>query len=707
MALLGEIRRRSWLLIFMIALGMGGFLLMDMSGPGGGGLSGGQNVGSINGKKISIQDYQRRLNQRQNPNVNSFENNKSVWDQLVLENILDDEGSNLGFGVSGNELRDLMTGDNISPIVYRNFVNPQTGQFDKNNLVSLYNRFTDRDQTLPLETKYAIRDLEEQVVLNQKVSKLSSIVGSALYTPKWLAEKQKSGQLTSAEVSYAVIPFAEIPDNQVNVSDADLTGYLNNNAHLYKTDEETRTVEYVSFDVEATEEDKTNIRSGLDTIARKFRDTDDVEQFVQNNYGTYDTRYVMKDELSTEVADELFESANGDVVGPYLDDGYYRITKLIDRRAVPDSVKSRHILIRADRNNPAAVIDARKTIDSLKTILEAERKKKRRKRSPQISFDSLALNFGQDGTSTTGGDLGYQGPVGFVNEFRDLIFYEAEKGELNVLETQFGVHLVEVTGVKSSGKTGVRVANISQYITPSKATQDGRYNEAIEFVQNNKTLEAMRNAAQQNGMSIQKAEALKINDYTAGALDPGESSRSIVKFAFNASPGDVSPAVFTFDEDAVDFYNDAYVVAALGSVHPAGMPPVDAVRSIITQQVIKEKKGNVIQSKIGNNLDAVSSNYADVSTEDRTFNFPLGMPNEPKVNAAIKGLANGQTKTVVGDAGVYVIKMNSKTEADGSDMAKLQNTLGTQTRQEMLQSTTLIDALKKKADVSDQRFTFY
>ena len=706
MALLGEIRRRSWLLIIMIALGMGGFLLMDMSGPGGGGFGGGQNVGSINGKKISIQEYQQRLNARQNTNINSFEQNKNVWDEFVLESVLDEEADALGYGVSGNELNELMVGQNVSPMVYRAFANPQNGQLDRQSLTTTYDNFKNR--ALSVEGQHYMRNLEEQVLLQQKGAKLSSLVSAALYTPKWLAEQEKGGQLQSAEVTYAVVPFAEVDDSQVQISDNDLSGYLNNNIHTFKTDEETRTVEYVTFPVEATDEDKSKIRSDLKELAVKFRNTSENEQFVQENYGAYDSRYVMKEELNQTVANELFELDNGNVVGPYLDGDYYRITKLIDRRAVPDSVKSRHILRSASPNNPLAMAAARKTIDSLKTILETERNKKRRKRSAEMSFDSLALNFGQDGTASQGGDLGYQGPVGFVKEFRDLIFYEAKEGELSVVETQFGVHLVEVTGVKKSGKIGARVATVSQYISPSKNTQNRINNEAFAFVRDNRSIEAMRKSAQEKGLRIRKADGLTINGYTVGELEAGESSRNIVKFAFEADPGEVSPDIFTYDEDAVEFYTNAYVVAALNSVHKAGTPSLDAVRSIVTQQVMKQKKGESITSKIGNNpnVEAITNNYPGATSTERTLNFPTGIPNEPKVNAAIQKLNNGQTATIIGEAGVYVVRMNAKTEA-GSSIEDTQNALNNQTRQQMLQSTALIDALQKNADISDQRFKFY
>jgi len=84
------------------------------------------------------------------------------------------------------------------------------------------------------------------------------------------------------------------------------------------------------------------------------------------------------------------------------------------------------------------------------------------------------------------------------------------------------------------------------------------------------------------------------------------------------------------------------------------------------------------------------------------------LQGEPKVTAALRGLANGATsKPVVGNGGVYIVKMDNKTEAAGGNISAVQNALNEQTRQQMLGSSVLIDALEKNADVSDQRFKFY
>ncbi len=699
MALLGEIRKRSWLLIVGITVPMVGFLLMDMTGPNGGSMFGNKNnVGKINGKSISIEDYQRRLQSRSNSNVDSYTQNQNVWDELVTENIINEESAAMGFDVKGDEIVELMSGTNLSPVVQQAFYNPQTRQVDAASAKQLYEQYRNRTAQPGVGTQ--MRSLEEQAIFTQKATKFSSLVGQALYTPKWLAESERANQTQTANVSYVQIPFSEAT-GAVNVTDEELGAYLKDNAWKYENKEETRTVKYVSFDVKATAKDSADMRAAMTKLKTEFAGASNDEEFVGNNYGTYDTRYVMRDEVDAKIADELFSAPAGTVVGPYLDNaGYYRITKLIDRKVVPDSVKSRHILRSTDINNPNSKIAARKTIDSLKVLLE----------NRTANFDSLALYFGQDGTSARGGDLGYTGPVGFVKEFRDLVFYEAKKGDYNVVETQFGVHLVQVTGVKSTGKTGVRLATVGQYIAPSQDTQDDIYNKAVKFTRDNRSLEAMLASAVKEGLELKTAGSLKINDYENGDLKPSEDTRNLVRFAYESKPGTVSPEIYTYTEDAVEFYNSAYVVAALSSINEPGLPSVDAVREQIQQAVINNKKGAQLVSKIGNTTDlaGVTAIYPEARLTESSTISGQGMFNEPKVTAAIRGLQAGQTsKPVVGTGGVYVVQVLSKSDAAAGDISAVQTQVDRQIRQQMIQGGQLMEALRGASDVSDTRHIFY
>lgn len=60
------------------------------------------------------------------------------------------------------------------------------------------------------------------------------------------------------------------------------------------------------------------------------------------------------------------------------------------------------------------------------------------------SFESLALKYGSDGTKTNGGQLGWFGRGMMVQPFEDSCFNATINKPL-IVETQFGVHVVNVT----------------------------------------------------------------------------------------------------------------------------------------------------------------------------------------------------------------------------------------------------------------------
>ncbi|MCB9272042.1 MAG: peptidylprolyl isomerase [Lewinellaceae bacterium] len=59
-----------------------------------------------------------------------------------------------------------------------------------------------------------------------------------------------------------------------------------------------------------------------------------------------------------------------------------------------------------------------------------------------------------------------------VKPFNDMIFYQAKKGELNIVATQFGIHLIEVEDYKFiENKEGYKIGTIVSPIIPARAPE--------------------------------------------------------------------------------------------------------------------------------------------------------------------------------------------------------------------------------------------
>ena len=433
-----------------------------------------------------------------------------------------------------------------------------------------------------------------------------------------------------------------------------------------------------------------------------MRYTENDTTFVENNYGSIDGSYVKKSQLNPDVADDMFEGEIGSVYGPYIAGSNYQVAKLLDRKVVPDSVRARHILIRAQTPQEAVIAAAR--VDSLKNLIEAGTN----------SFDSLALAFGTDGTASKGGDLGYAGPNTMVKPFNDLIFYQAEENKLYSVATQFGIHLVEVTGRKFiNNDEAVRVAYINKSIIPSETTQKTINNEALEFVAANRTVDEMvKNASENEDLEVYTSKALKRNDFVIEKLGSGEETRRIIRWLYkNDEINKVSPEVYVF-QNPIEYYENKYVIVALKSIQKPGQVSVADVKDDIETLVKNQKKGESIISKINSqDLSAIASQFSlQVDTFTEMF---LGIRATRDVGSDLKVVSTAYylnqrevSKPFVGEKGVYVVKVLKKVENPvPSNIAGMRSVHSIELRSPV--QPQLMDAIKKEADITDKRSLFY
>lgn len=702
MALIGQIRNNSWLLIVFIGLGLGGFIIMDMF-SGQTSIFGSDQlvVGEFNGEKLDWNQFSRTEQLLYgNSGGDVYSRRNALWNYFVEETLVKEEAEALGLGVSKDELMDLQFGDNarLSPIITARFSDPSTRQVSREQLDNFKTQIENNEMDPNVRSYWAHQEKE---VINERLkTKINALVSKALYTPNWMAEMIHKEQGQKADLAIVKIPFDEVDNGDVAVEDADYSTYLSKNQEQYRQKEETRKLEFVVFTVEATEEDKTALRKELTDLQTEFnqKTAEDVDLFTTNNFGSYDPAYVKKSTLFAGIADTVMGLPIGSTYGPYEDGQNYKMVKVLDRKIIPDSVQSRHILLRID--NPVQLTQVQKTADSIKTVLE----------SGQASFDSLALRFGTDGTRTEGGDLGFASPGRMVKEFNDLIFYNAEPNKIYTVQTQFGVHVVEVTNRKYiNNDQGVQVAYLSRTIEPSEDTRNNEYGEALEFVGQNRTIEDLRKSVEgMDGVSVETSPSLKKNDFVLGSLGTGNSSREAIRWAFEtAGLDEVSADIYTYDNPT------RYVIVALKSIQEAGIPAVANIKDEIEQSVINVKKAEVIKGKIsGQDLGAIAANFKTEVDTTKSLNFSASfIPNlgaEPKVLAKAFQLdANQVSEPIVGENGVYVVKVLNKIPPPAAPANLQQIKASAASSISQILTTGLYQALKDKADIEDNRSRFY
>jgi peptidyl-prolyl cis-trans isomerase C len=120
--------------------------------------------------------------------------------------------------------------------------------------------------------------------------------------------------------------------------------------------------------------------------------------------------------------------------------GYYNENS--DSFVQPEQVRARHILIAVDDMK-----DEKKKKEAMKKIKEIQKKLKKGE-----EFEDLAKEYSQGPSSERGGDLGYFGRGQMVKPFEEAAF-ALEPGEVSdVVETDFGYHLIKLIDKKPERK---------------------------------------------------------------------------------------------------------------------------------------------------------------------------------------------------------------------------------------------------------------
>ncbi|MBE2208988.1 MAG: peptidylprolyl isomerase [Saprospiraceae bacterium] len=702
MALIGQIRKNSWILIVMMALASLGVIIMYMSDDRTSLFGGSQfTMGKVNGEKIDWRNFSRVEDvMYRNSSADPYDRRAYLWNYFAEEVLIKKEAEALGLGVSVTELKALEFGPAYSPVIQQRFADPATRQVDVEQLNQFKTAIEGGNLTDPQARAFWAHQ-EKEIIKDRLQTKLGGMVAKALYTPTWMAELSYTDLNQRFDMAYVQVPFDELDNAEVSLSDDDYAAYLKENAAIYKSEKETRALQYVAFTVAPSAEDSATYQAKIAGYVPEFAAAENDSNFVEQRFGIIDAAYFKKDDISEVIADTVFSMAPGSVYGPYLDNGAYMAVKVLDRKVIPDSVRSRHILIQA--SNPMELATAQARVDSLKGVIE----------SGAATFEVLAAQFGSDATREKGGDLDFAAPGGMVKPFNDLIFFEAEQGKLYSVVTQFGVHLVEVTAKKFiNNNTGVKLAYLMERIMPSDKTQGNVKDKAIALMSGNRKLEDLVAAAKKDkSLSIAVTPLLEANDYNIADLGSGQSGRDMVRWAFTAKKGEVSPEVFSF-QNAELLTVDKFVLAGLKTIQPAGLPSVENIREEIKQLVLNKKKGEVLADRMkGMDLQALASKFKTEIDTAQSISFGSGfLPDlgaEPKVIATAAALAlNKTSKPIVGSSGVFVVQVYNKPEmAPAADYTATKTSLSSPSRAQI--PSMIMQALMKNANIKDSRSKFF
>ncbi|MBR2475381.1 MAG: SurA N-terminal domain-containing protein, partial [Bacteroidaceae bacterium] len=427
MATLQKIRNQAGLLIVVIGVALLAFIIGDFLNSGGTFLQMSKNnVAKVNGDAISPEEFQSKLGAE----TTDADRNR-IFTEMVMTKAMSDCAENIGITVSEEELNDLITGDNTSPLVLQQYTNPQTGQFDKEMLMSYLSQLFSTDlTTLDEEQQYQIAMAQESwyafedAVKNDRVSrKMFNLVSKSLLPNDVDLEAAFAETTKNVDIAYVPQLYTAIPDSLVEVSESEVKALYSKKRENYKIDE-NRTIEFVALSVAPTQDDFKATEELFNSLSETFATTENV-QHVQ--YAQAPKEYMTVSTMSPKMKEFVSKAKVGDVSETIFENNTYKKYRVMSTTVAPDSVEARHIMF-------APTQEA--LCDSIYNVLKNGG-----------DFAELAKEYSVDtNTSSNGGSFGwFTEPMlsQLGTKFADAAFRGA-KGVQKVT-TQFGIHLLEVT----------------------------------------------------------------------------------------------------------------------------------------------------------------------------------------------------------------------------------------------------------------------
>jgi peptidyl-prolyl cis-trans isomerase D len=702
MAIIGSIQKHSKIVIIIIGFALFAFVVGSFTGKNKSNTS---YVGEVNGDKIRGTDFNNKVEEasemrkqmsgRTNvPASESFSIRESIWNQMVSELIMQKQYDKLGIDVSKDEMDDMITGKNPHQYIVQNFTDPKTGKFDPKQV----KQFIDNLDKVDPAMRQRFLMIEKQIKDSRLAEKYQNLIAHAYYVPKAFAKKEYLARNEHVSLSTIGLRYETVPDAQIKLTDADYQKYYDENKNRFEQ-EASRDIDYVVYDVKPSVEDMKAITSDVDRIYAEFQQTKDIPNFVNTNSDVkYDSTWVKKGSLPGRLDSVAFNSGVGTFIAPFIENNMYTMAKVVDQQSRPDSLKASHILLSFEGSQAGGKRTkeaAKKLADSLLMAVKKDPK--------QLAL--LSMKYSDDPSAKTNlGDMGWFNDGAMVPSFNNACA-NGKVGDVVLVESQFGYHVIHVTG-KTPPVKKVRLAIVARKVEAGNETFAKSYSEASAFAGDNTTTESFEKAIAAKGLNKRTMERIRPNE---GQLPGIETAREVIRWAFNKKTenGNVSQV---FD------CSGKYVVATLKMIREKGIAPLEQIKNDIKSLVMREKKAEILLAKL--DKVAASKDFGQMATSlgaktDTIQNITFASPNlpfygrEPAVVGSAFGMKKDQiSKPIKGEVAAFLIKIDEVSPAAPAvnyenEKSVLSNNFRSRVYREVYQ--TIMD----KSKIVDNRVTFY
>ena len=715
MAALGKIRSKGGILVGAIGLALFAFLAGDAARSCDG-IKGEarQQIGEILGKKISVQDYQKLIDEYQSAikftmqrdNLTDQELKQvedQVWQQLVSNRVIEADAEKVGLTVTEKEIQNVLNEGTNPMLVQTPFVNQQTGRFDVNALKQFLDSYNKAKaaKSPQVEQMQAIYDywlfVEKNLRAQLLGQKYQALLASCVLSNKAEAKMAFKDNNEESQIQLASLAYSTVKDADVKVTDDDLKAKYAELKPAFRQNVETRDIKFVDFQIKASAADRSQVVKEMNDFQKQLASAADPAAVVSKSGSEIpylglpvsNKAYQQYPDIASKI-DSLSVGTTGVVEN--AQDNTLNIIRVLSKAQLADSIQFRQINIAA-----ATPDEARAKADSIQKALAGG-----------ADFDALAKRYGQTGEKVWFTGQQYEMAPSMNQDNRTFV-NALLNGEVNATQnlalTQGNIILQVLD--KKAFTTKTTAAVIKKIVDFSKATRSNAYNKFSEFVAKSSTVADLEKNASKSGYQVQSLNDISTAEHYVGGI-PG--TRDALKWLFEAKQGEVSPLYECGN-------NDHLLVIALTAVHPQGYRSWDdaQVKEILKREVIKDKKAEKLMAKLKgvNSIAAAQAKGAKVSSVNQiTFAAPAFVQAtgsvEPALSGAVAGTAAGKFSKapVKGNAGVYVFQVVKKSMRAGS---KYDETLVMQqaAQANMQLVGNFMQDLILKAKVVDNRYLFF
>ena len=669
MAVLGKIRSRGMILIGIIGLGLLAFIAEEAFRSCEATRNNQrQQVGEVNGEKISVQEFQKMVDeyaeaikmQQGQDNLNDEQLNQvkdMVWTSYVQNKLVEKEAKELGLTVTDQEMQNVLNQGTNPMLMQTPFVNQQTGRFDASSLKKFLAEYKNQQTTNPqmaqqYESIYKFWTfIEKQLRTQLLAQKYQSLLAHCLLSNPVEAKMAFKEENEESQIQLAAFPYSSIEDSKVQVSESDLKAKYEELKPRFKQYVETRDIKYIDIQVEASPEDKAGLKKQFADYTKELTEAADPTNVVRKSSSlvNYLGLPVGKDAYPSDIAARLDSMSVGSVYGPVENkqDNTLNLIKLVAKVQLPDSVEYRQIQV-----GGATPEAAHKTADSIYTAL-----------TNGADFEALAKKYGQTGEKTWMTTRQYQMAPSMDKDTKDYINSLNTMGvnDIKNITLAQGNIILQVLNRKGM-VTKYQAAVVKRTIDFSKETYRKAYNQFSSFVSANATADAVVKNAVKNGYRLQEAKDVTTSQHNLAGI---RSTREALKWLFDAKEGSVSPLYECGD-------NNHLLLVILDHINPMGYRSLtdSQVKEMVKAEVIKDKKAEQILAKLNGvtSIAAAKAKGAVVTPVNQvTFASPVFLTatgaSEPALSGAVAATAKGAfDKTPVkGNAGVYMFQVTGRT----------------------------------------------